>query len=175
MKEPDLDRWMPDPDVCSRHRRPSEAAPMDLWHAAETVLLDDTRTLGRLVRWRIPGTPGDIPFRDLFRRPPFLVLEEGEGWSVSGLAGRIWTLDRDYPRLESPEEFETWDESGTVRVVMANWVADGAIHSEARVDAVDRSARLRLRAVWAVVGRFERLIGGEALVLAARRAERGSS
>lgn len=175
MKEPDLDRWLPDPDVCSRHRRPSAAAPMDLWHAAETVCLDDTRTLGRLVRWRIPGTPGDILFRDLFRRPPFLVLEEGDGWSVSGLVGRIWTLERDYPRLESPAEFAAWDEPGTVRVVVANWVAGGALHSEARVDGVDRRASLRLRAVWAVVGRFERLIGGEALALAVRRAERGSS
>ena len=31
----------------------------------------------------------------------------------------------------------------------------------------DRAARLRLRALWAVLGGFERLIGGEALRLAA--------
>ena len=35
----------------------------------------------------------------------------------------------------------------------------------------DVSARLRLKAVWAVVGPFERLVGAEPLALAARRAE----
>ena len=44
------------------------------------------------------------------------------------------------------------------------------IHSEARVEPVDTHARLRLKAVWAVVGPFERLVGAEPLALAARRA-----
>ena len=63
-----------------------------------------------------------------------------------------------------------------MRVVIANWVEDAgdgaaAIVSESRVQAVDRRGALRLRAVWAAVGRFERMIGGEALRAAARRAE----
>jgi len=49
---------------------------------------------------------------------------------------------------------------------------DGAeLFSEARVQAVDTVARLRLKAVWTVVGPFERLVGAEPLALAARRAE----
>jgi hypothetical protein len=43
--------------------------------------------------------------------------------------------------------------------------------SEARVEPVDARAALRLRALWAVIGRFERLVGAEPLALAARRAE----
>ncbi|MFL5843577.1 MAG: hypothetical protein ACJ762_02715 [Solirubrobacteraceae bacterium] len=170
MSGPDLDAWLPDPVIRSRHRRAAQADPEALWHAAEEVRLSDTRSLGRLVRWRIPGTPPDIAFRDLFRSHPFLVLDEGDGWSVSGLAGRIWTLDRDYPRLTSPDEFAAWNERGTARVVFAHWVDGGALISEARVDGTDRAARLRLRALWAMVGGFERLIGGEALALAARNA-----
>jgi hypothetical protein len=170
MTAPDLDAWLPDPAIRSRHRRASGADPAALWHAAEHVRLSDTRTLGRLVRWRIPGLEPDLAFRDLFRAHPFIVLDEGEGWSVSGLVGRIWTLERDYPRLTGPEEFLTWDQPGTARVLFANWVQDGALMSEARVSATDRRAALRLRALWAVVGRFERLIGGAALALAARRA-----
>jgi len=47
--------------------------------------------------------------------------------------------------------------------------------SEARAAGTDRHADVRLRALWAVVGPFERLIGGEALRLArlAVRARRG--
>ena len=48
----------------------------------------------RLVRWRIPGIPGDISFDELFRRPPFLLLEEHETSLMSGIVGRIWTLRR---------------------------------------------------------------------------------
>ena len=106
------------------------------------------------------------------------MLDEGERWSVSGLCGSVWTLKRDYPRLEGPEDFHAWDRSGTVRVLFAHWVeedGDGraTLVSESRVKPVDRRGALRLRALWAVVGRFERLIGGEALQVAARRAEGG--
>lgn len=174
----DLDSWLPDPQVRTRHRREASVDAERLWHAAETVQVCDARTLGSVVRWRIPGTPRDLPFRDLFRRYPFTVLAEGEHWSVSGLCGRVWTLRRDYPEVSDAEEFLDWDEPGTVRVLFAHWIdpaGDGraAIVSESRMKPVDRRAAFRLRALWAVVGRFERLIGNEALRLATSRAEEG--
>jgi hypothetical protein len=43
--------------------------------------------------------------------------------------------------------------------------------SEARVQPVDVGARIRTRALWAAIGGFERLIGAEALHVAAHRAE----
>jgi hypothetical protein len=176
MAAPDLDAWLAAPLIRTRHRRTSAASPDALWQAAEGVRLGDTRTLGRVVRWRIPGVPADATFRELFRRHPFTVLAEDERCSVSGLAGRIWTLERDYPRLEGPDAFRAWQQAGTVRVMFAHWVepdpAGSALVSEARVEPVDRRAALRLRALWAVVARFERLIGGEALRVAARCAER---
>ncbi|WP_205699158.1 hypothetical protein [Conexibacter sp. SYSU D00693] len=171
----DLDAWLPRPAVRTRHRRAADAEAGALWAAARSVRLDETATLGRLVRWRIPETPGSITFRELFATPPFCVLHETDSGSVSGLAGRIWTLRRDYPRLDGAEAFAAWDEPGTVRVVFAHWVEDdgdgrSALVSEARVQPVDRRAGLQLRALWAVVGPFERLIGAEPLALAARRA-----
>jgi hypothetical protein len=91
--------------------------------------------LGRLVRWRIPGTPADISFDEMFRRPPFLVLDEQpEQALISGLVGRIWTLRRDYPQLTDPEEFRRWSTPGTARVLFANWIEDGALVSETRVE-----------------------------------------
>jgi hypothetical protein len=175
--ELDVDKWLPDPQVRTFHRRSARVGAEDLWHAAETVRVCDAATLGRVVRWRIPGTPRNMPFRDVFRRYPFAVLGEGDRWSVSGLAGRIWTLSRDYPRIAGADEFLAWDEPGTVRVLFAHWVEEDGdrttLVSETRIKPVDRGARLRTRAVWSTLGRFERLIGGEALRIAARRAESG--
>jgi hypothetical protein len=171
-----LDHWLPDPAVRTRHRRRSSAEPERLWKAAASMRLADARSLGRLVRWRIPGVRDDQTFRELLAHYPFCVLDEGERWSISGLCGRIWTLQRDYPRLAGPEEFRGWDDPGTARVLLAHWVepdGDGStIVSEARVAPVDRRAALRLRSLWVVIGVFERLIGGEALAVAAERAER---
>ncbi|HWH95446.1 MAG TPA: hypothetical protein VNT03_16410 [Baekduia sp.] len=174
----DLDAWLPAPVIRTRHRRAARADPDALWAAAGALRVDATGSLGRLVRWRIPGLPPDVTFRGLFARPPFTVLAEGERWSISGLVGRIWTLRRDYPALPTAEAFTGWDQPGTARVLFAHWVTAGAdgravLSSEARVAPVDRGAALRLRALWTVVEPWERLIGGEALARAARAAEGG--
>lgn len=174
-----LDAWLPDPDIRTRHRRNAAADPDALWAAAREVRLDQTRTIGRLVRWRIPGIAADQTFAGLLEHEPFAVLAEGEHWSVSGLCGRIWTLARDYPTVGDPAAFAAFDEPRSVRVLFAHWVVpgdDGAstIFSEARVAPTDRLAAARLRALWLVVGPFERLIGAEPLALAVARAERGS-
>lgn len=173
----DLDAWLPEPQVRTRHRRESPCSPEALFAGAVSVRLSDTGALGRLVRWRIPGTPADVTFRDLLARYPFTVLDEGELWSVSGLAGRIWTLQRDYARLAGGDEFRAWDQRGTVRVLFAHWVepsGDGGavLHHEARIAPTDFSAAVRLRALWSFVSPWEKLIGREALALAARKASR---
>jgi hypothetical protein len=175
---PDLDAWLADATVRTHHVRSAAAAPDALWTAARAIRLADTRMLARLVRWRIPGTPEAGTYDQLFRAYPFTVLDEGARHLVSGLCGRIWTLQRDYPRLAGPAEFSEWDEPGTVRVLFAHWVTvapDGRaqLRSEARVEPVDRQSALRLRALWAMIGRFEPLVGAEPLRLAARRAEDG--
>lgn len=179
MPDLDLDAWLPDPAIRTRHRRTADGASPDaLWNAANVLRVDATGPLGRLIRWRIPGLPPTVTFGELFAQPPFAVLAEGERWSVSGLVGRIWTLRRDYPRLESADAFADWAQPGTVRVLFAHWVEEdpddgrAALVSEARVASVDRGAALRLRALWTVVGPAERLIGGEALGRAARAAAR---
>jgi hypothetical protein len=176
MRTPELDAWLPGPAVSTRHRREAAATPAELWAAAESVRLGETRTLGRLVRWRIPGTPADQTYRKMFAQYPFTVLEEGDTYSVSGLAGHIWTFARDYPRLDGPQAFCDWDRRGSVRVLFGHWVEPGedgrsAIVSEARVAPIGKRAELRLRSLWLVVGAFERAIGAEPLALAVRRAE----
>jgi hypothetical protein len=171
-----LDAWLADPAVRTHHRRSAEAAPGALWQTASTLRLSDTRALGHLVRWRIPGLARDLTYGELFRDYPFTVLEEGDGHLLAGLCGRIWTLTRDYPRLDGPEAFADWAEPGTVRVLFGHWVeeADGGAElvSEARVQPTDRTAAHRLRALWRVIGPFEKLVGAEAIGVAAARAAR---
>jgi hypothetical protein len=172
-----LDAWLPEPVVRTHHRRTADSEPDALWRAANGVRLTDTRTLGRLVRWRIPDLRSDLTYGELFRAYPFTVLDEGEHHLLAGLCGRIWTLARDYPRLDAPDEFAGWDEPGTVRVLFGHWVEEtndgSALVSEARVAPVDRTAGLRLRALWKVIGPFERLVGAEAIAVAERRSRRG--
>jgi hypothetical protein len=170
---PALDTWVPDPTVRVRHSRVSSAPPERLWEAARTVRLRDTRRLGRLVRWRIPGIPGDTSFDELFRRPPFLLLEEHETALMSGIVGRIWTLRRDYPELRDPEEFRAWSRPGTARVVFANWIEGDALVAEIRVDAIGTQGRLGVRAVRPVIRAFQGLIGSDGIEAAVRLAERG--
>lgn len=179
MAVPDLDRWLPTPAIRTHHRRPARAAADALWEAASTVRVAETGALGHVVRWRLGGRRAVTPettYRELFARPPFAVLDEGERWSVSGLVGRIWTLQRDYPQLDGAEAFRAFDQAGSARVLFAHWVEPAGersvLFSEGRVEAIGPGAALRLRALWALLGPFERLIGGEALSLAARRAAR---
>jgi hypothetical protein len=170
-----LDAWLPRPAIRTAHRRRAAVEPDRLWAAARSVRLGDTRTLGRLVRWRIPGVRSDQTFGGMLAEDPFVVLDEGPAWSLSGLCGRIWTLQRDYPHLDSPEDFRAWSRPGTARVLFGHWVEDGGegtsrLVSEARVAPTDRVAAIRLRSLWLVVGVFERLIAAEPLALAAERA-----
>ena len=91
---PDLDAFLPHPAVRTRHARTAAADADALWRAASEVRLTDTRTLGRVVRWRIPGTAAGQTYDAMFRGYPFTLLDEGPRHSVSGLCGRIWTLAR---------------------------------------------------------------------------------
>jgi hypothetical protein len=175
---PDLDHWLAKPSMCVAHRRESDAPPDRLWEAARTVRLADTRRLGRIIRWRIPGLAPDISFDEMFRAPPFLVLSEDAGRAlVSGLVGRIWTLRRDYPRLTDPGEFREWSTGGTARVLFANWIEQtpsgrAALQSEVRVEAIGVQGRVGVAAVRPLVGTFGNLIGSDGIEAAVRLAER---
>jgi hypothetical protein len=174
---PNLDAWLPDPALRVIHRRESSVSAAELWQAAREVRLSETARLGRLVRWRIPNLARNLVYDDLFRQPPFLVLEEGEHALVSGLVGRIWTLRRDYPALDTPQAFADWSKGGTARVVIANWAMErsgggSTLVAEARVEPIGAQGRLGVAAVRPVVRAFQNLVGSDGINAAVRRAER---
>jgi hypothetical protein len=177
---PDLDRWLAEPAIRVVHRRQSSASARDLWDAASSLRLSETARLGRLVRWRIPDLAPDVTLDQLFRNPPFMVLEEGEHALVSGLVGRIWTLRRDYPRLADPEEFAEWSTRGTARVVFGTWVRPGngdraTLVSEARVQPIGAQGRIGVAAVRPIVRAFQNLVGSDGIAAAVSRAERAQA
>jgi hypothetical protein len=172
----ELDRWLPHATVRVTHRREARASPAVLWSAAQSVRLRDTRVLGSLVHWRIPGLAADPTYHELFRSSPFVALHETERALLSGLCGRIWTLRSDYPRLEGPDEFLRWSAPGTARVLYANWVEPAgegrsALVSETRVAPVGRQGQIGLLAVRPLIVASQHLIGSEPLTIAVRRAE----
>ena len=170
----ELDRWLPDPEICVSHDRVSSAAPERLWQATRAVRLSDTRLLGRLIRWRIPGVAPGTTFDELFRESPFVVVSEEEFAVVSGLVGRIWTLRRDYPELGDPEEFRAWSRPGTAKVVFANWVESvdrAVLRSETRVQAFGVQGQLGLASIRPLIRAFNHLVGSDAMAAAVGRAE----
>ena len=177
MPKPDLDRWLSEPSLRVAHRRESAADADRLWEAAQRVRVADVGLLGRLVRWRIPGVPAEMSFDQVFRSQPFIVLDDGDGQSlVSGLVGRIWTLRRDYPKLREPNEYRSWEVSGTAKVLFANWVeplpADrSALCMEARVRGIGAKGRVGVAAVRPLVSRFQQLIATEGIQAAVRLAD----
>lgn len=160
-----------------RYARAARVPPEDLWAAASQIRLCDTRTMRRLIRWRLGkhAPPPETTYRELFRSGIFTLLEDGERYSVSGAAGRIWAPSGDYARFESGDEYREWSKPGTAKVAFLTEVREhergSEILSEARVWVQGRRARMAFRGLWAVVGRFGWLIGGEVLAAAVRRAE----
>ena len=163
-----------------RYARTSVATPAELWEAANALRLSETGTMRRLIGWRLGkhAPADDTTYRELFRTGIFTLLEEGERFSISGVAGRIWAPSGDYARFESAAEYREWSRPGTAKVAVLTAVREhkrgSEIVSESRVFVAGRRARVGFRGFWAVVGQFGRLIGSEVLGAAVRDAERGS-
>ena len=169
-----LDRWLPNPSVRTYHLREAPCDPEALWAAAETVTVGDSGLLGRLIRWRVPGSRREQTYRELFTSPPFVALENGDQRLLAGVCGRIWAARPALTALADPSEFLDWRVPGTARVLFAQWArpaeAGAALVSEVRVEPVDRAARLALRGLSPLIGRFDGLIGSEPMRLAVKRA-----
>ncbi|MFL5896623.1 MAG: hypothetical protein ACJ76Z_16110 [Thermoleophilaceae bacterium] len=172
-----LDDWLPQHNIRLRHARVARASPDDLWQAAVELRISDTPTMRRLIGWRLgPHTPSaDTTYRELFRSGVFTLLEEGERFSVSGLAGRIWTPSGDYANFETPADYREYAVPGTAKVAVMTAVREhdrgSEIVSESRVRVHGRRTRVVFRGFWAFIRPFSRFVPTEVLAAAVRRAE----
>jgi hypothetical protein len=176
---PSLDDWLPEHHIRLHHVRTSRVSPDTLWEAALALRLAETPTMRRLIGWRLGrhAPAADVTYRELFRSGIFMLLEEGERFSVSGVAGRIWTPSGDYARLETPADYREYARPGTAKVAVMTAVCPhergSQIVSEARVRVEDRRTRLIFRGFWTLVGPFSRFVPSEVLAAAVRKAESG--
>ncbi len=160
------------------HRRTSRATPDRLWEAAEQTRIRDTRVLRPLIGARLgPHAPAaDTTFRELFRTDIFTLLEEGDRYSISGVAGCLWAPRGEYARFESAADYRQYERPGRAKAAVLTAVREhergSEIVTEIRVWCTDRGAEMRFRSVWLVVSPFMRFVRMELLRAVARRAER---
>jgi hypothetical protein len=172
-----LDDWLPEHQIRLRHARTSRVPPERLWEAALELRLAETPTMRRLVRWRLGShaPDADATYRELFRSGIFMLLEEGERFSVSGVAGRIWAPSGEYARFQTPAEYRDHDRPGTAKVVVLTEVRaherGSEIVSESRIHVQGRRTRVLFRGFWPVVRPLTRVVPNEVLAAAVRRAE----
>jgi hypothetical protein len=176
---PSLDSWLPDYHVRTVQRRVSHAAPAALWEAAGQTRVRDTRMLRPLIASRLGphAPPADTTFRELFRTGIFTLLEEGDRYSISGIAGCLWSPRGDYAQFESAADYKQYEApnraKGAVMTTVREHEHGSEIVTEIRVWCTDRSAWLRFRPVWLIVAPFMRFVRMELLRSVTRRAEAG--
>jgi hypothetical protein len=160
------------------NRRASRAAPDELWEAAEQTRLRDTRVLRPLIGARLGphAPPADTTFRELFRTDIFTLLEEGEHYSISGVAGCLWAPRGEFTRFESAADYRQYEKPGRAKAAVLTQVCEhergSEIAAEIRVWCTDRRAEMRFRSVWMIVAPFMRFVRMDLLRAVARRAER---
>ena len=170
-------RWLELAAVRTHHRRAAAADPRRAV-AARPTRRPAVATRARSAGWCAGGSPGLAARADLPRAVPRLPVHacsrRTSGLLVSGLCGRIWTLARDYPRLDGAGRVRGVGRARhRARAVRATGSSRGGDGGAELVSRGARAAgrprrRLRLKALWAVIGPFERLVGAEPLELAAQ-------
>jgi hypothetical protein len=159
--------------------RASAASPERLWEEANAFRIRQSRSLGPLIGHRLGrnAPAADATFRELFRTGIFTLLDEGERYSISGCAGKIWNPRGEFARLESAAEYREYHAPGTCKAVFLASVVEhprgSEIVSEARVWCSDRRAWLHFVPLWTAVRPFSRLVGADALRRVVRQAEAG--
>jgi hypothetical protein len=140
----------------------------------------ETRTLRPIIGWRLGrhAPPTGAELQAVLSRHPFLLLAEDGMVSVSGMAGKLWSLGDTFVPFAGPAEFRDWCEPGFCKVAVRHAVVPhprgSELQSEVRIWCTSRRAELRFRPYWTFIGPFSRFIGSELLAAAARRAERTS-
>ena len=101
----DLDRWLGDPLVRTRHRRESRVGERELWAVAGTVRAAPTTASWPDRPARIPGLRSSETFYELFGGEPFNVLDEEPDLPALGAVWRIWTVRSNLRCSSAPADF----------------------------------------------------------------------
>jgi hypothetical protein len=159
------------------YRRVSSATPDALWDAAGRTRISESRILRPLIGARLGpnAPPADTTFRKLFRTGIFTLLQEGDRYSISGVAGCLWAPRGEYARFESADDYRQYETPGRAKAAVLTLVQEHSrgseIVTEIRVWCTDRRAEMRFRPVWLIVTPFLRFVRADLLRTVARPAE----
>jgi hypothetical protein len=168
-----LERVMPDYDRREVHRRAIGAAPAATWDALHQLRGEEVAAMRLLMGIRTLGRArGDSrTVLDSFGRMGFRVLDEEPGSQlvVAGI-GRFWQPSGGLRRVESREQFASFDEPGYAKVAFDFRLEDGELSTETRIAGTDARARRRFRLYWLAIRPGSGLIRREWLRAIERRA-----
>ncbi len=179
-----IDRFLPQPEVVSRHETVVSASAERVWAAARALDLGQSPVVKVLFALR--SLPGLLSRATRARRlgmnmegllgTGFVLLGEVPGDEVVlGLVGRFWTPAGGIVRV-APEDFTDFQRPGFA-VAAWNFTVRGPaggpvrLATETRVRLTDPASRRSFRAYWTVVGPFSGLIRREMLRTVRRAAE----
>ncbi len=180
MRRREIDQWLPQYQVGASYSILVHASDEKTYAALEQARFSDLPIVRVLMGIRGYGrSPGKTTEPDAPEnvRGPFLELAVVPKHEVVlGVAGRFWRPDGGIVRDFSPDQFADFRRQGYARAVWSfslNPLNDGTeITTETRIQTFGRSATLKFRAYWLLIGPFSGLIRKAMLREVKRIAER---
>jgi hypothetical protein len=177
-----IDEWLPQYQVSASYSILVHASREKTHAALQQASFSDLAIVQRLMRLRgyrmghdeVPATGAREGIRGSFIELAAVPQQE----VVLGIAGRFWRPDGGIVRGLTPAEFAGFRREGYAKAVwnfsLASANSDTQLSTETRVQTFGRSATLKFRAYWFVVGPFSGLIRGAMLREVKRLAEQPS-
>ncbi len=177
-----IDKWLPQYQVSASYSVLVHASREKTYAALQQASFSDLAIVRRLMwlrgyrvgRDEIPGTRAREGMRGSFIELAAVPQQE----VVLGIAGRFWRPDGGVVRGLTPAEFAGFHREGCARAVwnfsLATSNGDTQLSTETRVQTFGRSATMKFRAYWFVVGPLSGIIRSAMLGEVKRLAEQAA-
>ena len=161
-----IDQWLPQYQVSASYSVLVHASHQKTYAALKHANFSDLAIVRRLMQlrgYRLGGSKAPKSNVGQDERGPFLELAAIPPREVVlGITGRFWRPDGGIVRGLTPPEFADFQREGYAKAVwnFSFAAADGGtrLRTETRVQTFGRSATLKFRAYWFVIGPFSGLI-----------------
>ncbi|HYH01104.1 MAG TPA: hypothetical protein VD837_18405 [Terriglobales bacterium] len=176
-----FDARMPQYHFSERHTIKVHAAPPEVLAALQQTTLADLAAMEVLTRIRSAALGGDLDL-GASQKPlvdaGFLRLDQDDREVVLAMAGRPWA--NAVPKLHDPAEFESFNESGSVKIALnfrVEYLGNGwsSVITETRVLGIGTAGRRRMSPYWRLIVPGSGLIRRQWLSAIRERAEHRAS
>ncbi|MEJ7622550.1 MAG: hypothetical protein WKF34_01020 [Pyrinomonadaceae bacterium] len=168
-----IDNFLPEHDFVETHAISIDAAPADVYRAANEVDFGESFIIYGLMRLR-GMSGGHLRLRDLNRFKFELLGEVINKEMVIGLVGRFWTLGGGLLKTDAAK-FKMFKTAGYAKAVWNFSVADAGagtrLTTETRIRCFDDDGRRSFGRYWIFIQPFSGLIRMEMLKMIKNRAE----